>query len=69
MTTSHGNTTKPDKLKFECSFCGCEWEAKSNEFKMEETVVGPSKNHWISYKCNCPSCNRETTVLKDKSRD
>ena len=51
----HGNPkyTKPDR-RFECSHCGCIFEAEYDEYK-----YAGFHNNEEYYKCNCPECNSE----------
>ena len=44
-----------NKKQFECTFCGCIFEALENEYRCVRDV----ECHTIYYSCNCPNCNME----------
>ena len=53
--------TKEETLKrlrktriFECSICGCVWEADNTEYKYQ--YYQKDNEEW--YECKCPNCER-----------
>lgn len=46
-----------NRKQFECTFCGCIFEALENEYRFAKDV----ECHTAYYSCYCPNCNMECT--------
>ena len=56
---TYGNLEKQTVKRFQCTYCGCIFEADKNEYNCISIPLNGNV-----YSCNCPCCLKEGAVLE-----